>query len=143
MSTVFRLRSAHSPSLLLATPRIFQNNINILKKHKPTSQFPLQPFSSSSSTSAYILKSANMPSLYEITIPVFIKEMKILQTLLTKGAEHVGEGKDKLVDVKLIDDMQGLGYQSTCQSYSSSRFQSWLLSIMSHRGPTIEKNTED
>jgi len=52
-----------------------------------------------------------MPSLYEITIPVFIKEMKILQTLLAKGVEHTGEGKDKLVDVKLIDDMQGLGYQ--------------------------------
>jgi len=52
-----------------------------------------------------------MVSLYEITIPVFITEMKILQTLLAKGVEHAGEEKEKLFEVKLIDDMKGLGYQ--------------------------------
>lgn len=76
-----------------------------------------------------------MPSLYEITFPVYIREMKILQNLLAKGAEHAGEGKDKLVEVKLIDDMQGLGYQSMCQSYSSHNFGFHFHSYHSIRFP--------
>jgi len=54
-------------------------------------------------------------TLYEITVPVMIKSMKIIQTLLIKGAEHVkavGGDEDKLVDIKLVDDMGGLAFQS-------------------------------
>lgn len=53
-------------------------------------------------------------TLYEITIPMMVKSMKIIQTLLIKGAEHVkaaGGDEDKLVDVKLVEDMGGLAFQ--------------------------------
>ncbi|KAH8597603.1 hypothetical protein B0O99DRAFT_617808 [Bisporella sp. PMI_857] len=53
-----------------------------------------------------------MPSLYEISIPVFVANLKILSSLLTKGIDHVGEEKaSELLNSRLIADMQPLTYQ--------------------------------
>ena len=53
-----------------------------------------------------------MPSLYEISIPVFIKNLKVLALLLNKGIEHVGEDKvSVLLESRLIEDMHPLIYQ--------------------------------
>lgn len=56
-------------------------------------------------------------TLYEITIPVFIKELNILSKLLQKGVEHARDkgnevSEEGLVDARLIGDMKGLGFQS-------------------------------
>lgn len=34
-----------------------------------------------------------MPSLYEITVPVFIRQLHILASLLEQGVAHVGNDK--------------------------------------------------
>jgi len=53
-----------------------------------------------------------MPSLYEVSVPVFIKNLKVLAFLLNKGIEHVGEDKvSTLLESRLIEDMQPLIYQ--------------------------------
>jgi len=53
-----------------------------------------------------------MPSLYEVSIPVFIKNLKVLALLLNKGIEHVGEDKvSTLLESRLIEDMYPLIYQ--------------------------------
>lgn len=56
-------------------------------------------------------------TLYEITIPVFIKNLKTLQKLLEKGVAFTKEdgakiSEEALVDSKLIADMGNLIYQS-------------------------------
>lgn len=55
-------------------------------------------------------------TLYEITIPVFIKNLKTLQKLLEKGVAFTKEdgakiSEESLADAKLIDDMGNLIYQ--------------------------------
>jgi len=57
-------------------------------------------------------------SLYDITVPVFIKHIQTLQKLLTKGVEFANAADSKiseqaLVQSKLIEDMGGLIFQST------------------------------
>ena len=53
-----------------------------------------------------------MPSLYEITVPVFIKKLQLLAAMLNKGHEHVGEAKlSTLLESRLIEDMQPLIFQ--------------------------------
>ena len=53
-----------------------------------------------------------MVSLYEMTVPVFIAELRILSKLLNKGVEHVGQEKvSTLLEARLIEDMQPLVYQ--------------------------------
>lgn len=53
-----------------------------------------------------------MPSLYEIIIPKFITNLKILAFLLNKGEKHVGEDKvSTLLESRLIEDMYPLIYQ--------------------------------
>jgi len=50
-----------------------------------------------------------MPSLYEISVPSFISNLKILSSLLEKG---LAAGKESvLLETKLIADMRGLVYQ--------------------------------
>ncbi|KAF8859013.1 hypothetical protein BDZ45DRAFT_673578 [Acephala macrosclerotiorum] len=55
-------------------------------------------------------------SLYEITIPVFIKHLKTLSKLLQKGVAFTKEdgakiSEEKLVESRLIEDMGNLIYQ--------------------------------
>ncbi|KAH7416778.1 hypothetical protein BKA64DRAFT_701561 [Cadophora sp. MPI-SDFR-AT-0126] len=55
-------------------------------------------------------------TLYSITIPVFIKNLRTLQKLLAKGTTHAkdagnGVTEEKLVGAKLIEDMGDLVYQ--------------------------------
>jgi hypothetical protein len=52
-----------------------------------------------------------MPSLYEVTIPPFIKNLKILSTLLEKGVAHANGNDATLLEARLIADMQPLTYQ--------------------------------
>ncbi|KAL8290316.1 hypothetical protein RQP46_002574 [Phenoliferia psychrophenolica] len=54
-----------------------------------------------------------MPSLYTITIPVFIKQLRILSTLLAKGVAHAPspEAQATLLSSRLVSDMEGLPYQ--------------------------------
>jgi hypothetical protein len=62
-------------------------------------------------------------SLYEITIPVFIREMKTLSKLLQKGVAFTKEegakiSEEALVESRLIADMHGLIYQSAYILYA-------------------------
>jgi hypothetical protein len=52
-----------------------------------------------------------MPSLYEMTIPVFIIQLNILSGLLDKGLEHTGGDEAPLLESRLIADMHPLAYQ--------------------------------
>ncbi len=72
-----------------------------------------------------------MPSLYEITIPVFIRQLNILAKLLEHGVAFANDSanahtEQSLVDARLIADMQTLAYQSASSpshpSLSSSPF---------------------
>jgi hypothetical protein len=49
-------------------------------------------------------------SLYEITIPAFLKDLQILSKLLKKGESHVSS-PDTLLGARLIADMEPLTYQ--------------------------------
>jgi hypothetical protein len=50
-------------------------------------------------------------SLFEISIPVFIRNLKILSHLLEKGRVHVSGNETSLIAAKLIDDMGQLSFQ--------------------------------
>ncbi|RFU25527.1 hypothetical protein B7463_g10818, partial [Scytalidium lignicola] len=50
-------------------------------------------------------------SLYEITIPVFIKQLNIIKSLLEKGQAHPDKDDSTLLASRLIADMQDLPYQ--------------------------------
>lgn len=57
-------------------------------------------------------------TLYEITIPVFLKNLKVLAKLLQKGVAHAADSgnevtESKLTEAKLVADMGDLVYQST------------------------------
>jgi len=57
-------------------------------------------------------------TIYEITIPVFIRELGILSRLLEKGVAYTKTpdakiSEEGLLQRKLIDDMGGLVFQST------------------------------
>lgn len=57
-------------------------------------------------------------SLYEITIPVFIANIKILQNLINKGVTYASSSENSsseqaLLDSKLISDMGDLIFQVT------------------------------
>jgi hypothetical protein len=58
-----------------------------------------------------------MVSLYDITVPVFIKNLQTLSKLLNKGVAFTKEDgntvtEQSLLDSKLIADMKDLVYQS-------------------------------
>jgi hypothetical protein len=68
-----------------------------------------------------------MPTLYETTIPVFIRQLQILSTLLNHGVAHAADSSNavteqSLVDARLIADMQTLAYQIQRVSDSSKGF---------------------
>lgn len=68
-----------------------------------------------------------MPTLYETTITVFIRQLQILSTLLNHGIAHAADSSNavteqSLVDARLISDMQTLAYQIQRVSDSSKGF---------------------
>jgi hypothetical protein len=50
-------------------------------------------------------------SLYEVSIPVFIKHLNMLSKILEKGRIHASSNEAGLLESKLISDMGGLIYQ--------------------------------
>lgn len=50
-------------------------------------------------------------SLYQVTIPVFIRNLKVLQQLLNKAAAHSAGKEAALVESRLIFDMLPLTFQ--------------------------------
>ncbi|CCU77514.1 hypothetical protein BGHDH14_bgh01293 [Blumeria hordei DH14] len=52
-----------------------------------------------------------MVSLYDISVPVFIRNLEILITLLKKASAHSGVSDEALVKSKLISDMGDLAFQ--------------------------------
>lgn len=50
-------------------------------------------------------------SLYELTIPLFIHELKILSSILSKGHAHAGSNEQPLLDGRLAEDMNALPFQ--------------------------------
>ena len=50
-------------------------------------------------------------SLYDITIPTFIRNFKILSTLLQKGLTHTSGNEEPLLTSRLIADMHALPAQ--------------------------------
>jgi hypothetical protein len=72
-----------------------------------------------------------MLTLYEITVPVFIRQLNILSKLLEHGIAHAADSSNavteqSLVDARLIEDMQPLAYQSTYLLSFSSPFV-WVV----------------
>jgi hypothetical protein len=72
-----------------------------------------------------------MLTLYEITVPVFIRQLNILSKLLEHGIAHAADSNNavteqSLVDARLIEDMQPLAYQSTYLLSFSSPFV-WVV----------------
>jgi hypothetical protein len=80
-------------------------------------------------------------TLYEITIPVFIRELNILSKLLQLGVDHAKDSgnavtEQSLVDARLIADMQTLAFQSMSLSplpQNYKRFSFTSLSISRYR----------
>ncbi len=52
-----------------------------------------------------------MVTLYELSIPVFIKNLKTLSKLLEAGNKHVSGQTETLLNARLIEDMKPLPYQ--------------------------------
>jgi len=52
-----------------------------------------------------------MPSLYDTTIPPFIRNLKTLSSLLKKGLQHTSNEESTLLASRLIEDMKPLPYQ--------------------------------
>ncbi|POS82497.1 hypothetical protein EPUL_006059 [Erysiphe pulchra] len=52
-----------------------------------------------------------MPSLYQISVPVYIKSMKTLSVLLEKGSAHAAVSNEQLVNSRLIADMENFTFQ--------------------------------
>lgn len=50
-------------------------------------------------------------SLYDVTVPPFIHQLKALRDYLKKGEAHFAGNEQKLLDSRLIADMQALPYQ--------------------------------
>lgn len=51
-------------------------------------------------------------SLYDVTVPVFIKNLKSLEKIIEKGVAHFGAANDsKIAELRLIEDMQPFTYQ--------------------------------
>ncbi|CAG8980063.1 hypothetical protein HYALB_00013388 [Hymenoscyphus albidus] len=52
-------------------------------------------------------------SLYDITVPVFIRDLNILQNILKRGIEHASttSSEQTLLDSRLIADMEAFPYQ--------------------------------
>lgn len=50
-------------------------------------------------------------SLYEVTVPVFIANLKSLSKFLEKGRVHASSNESALIESKLVADMANLSYQ--------------------------------
>ncbi|KAH8841363.1 hypothetical protein MCOR27_000945 [Pyricularia oryzae] len=66
------------------------------------------------STAPKLTKSLKMASLYQQTIPVFIKYLKAMDGLLVKGEKYADENEvahDDMINYRIVPDMRGLAYQ--------------------------------
>ncbi|OWP05452.1 hypothetical protein B2J93_7653 [Marssonina coronariae] len=68
-------------------------------------------------------------SLYELTIPVFLKNLRILSKLLDRGLEHVKDESNDLteeilVSARLIANMEAFAYQVQSVSRTATSFLS-------------------
>ncbi|RKF59446.1 putative family transcriptional regulator protein [Erysiphe neolycopersici] len=52
-----------------------------------------------------------MPSLYQISVPVYIKSLKTLSNLLEKGSSHAAVSNEQLLNSRLIKDMRDFTFQ--------------------------------
>jgi hypothetical protein len=50
-------------------------------------------------------------SLYDVTIPVFIRQLRILSDILEKGRKHAAGNEASLIEARLIADMAPLSFQ--------------------------------
>jgi hypothetical protein len=60
-----------------------------------------------------------MPSLYEISVPVFIRSLKNLSAFLKKGEEYAKEKNIDLLNARLAPDMRSLPFQIQTASNSA------------------------
>jgi Domain of unknown function (DUF1993) len=71
-------------------------------------------------------KAAKMPTLYESTISVFIRNLTILSKLLSHGATHSSSSstltEESLISARLIADMQTLAFQVQRVSDNAKNF---------------------
>jgi len=51
-------------------------------------------------------------SLYSITIPPFLKQLRMLLAILEKGKAHSAGNEAKILESRLIEDMRPLVFQS-------------------------------
>lgn len=62
------------------------------------------------STAPKLTKSLKMASLYQQTIPVFIKYLKAMDGLLVKGEKYADENEvahDDMINYRIVPDMRG------------------------------------
>ncbi|KAI6248473.1 hypothetical protein HI914_03747 [Erysiphe necator] len=52
-----------------------------------------------------------MPSLYQISVPVYIKNLKSLSKILEKGSAHEAVSNDQLINTRLAADMENFTFQ--------------------------------
>ena len=57
-------------------------------------------------------------SLYEITIPPFIKQLQMISAILEKGQAHSAGNEAAILEARLVEDMQPLIYQSKLSRFS-------------------------
>ncbi|KAK0118602.1 hypothetical protein ONS95_007487 [Cadophora gregata] len=87
-------------------------------------------------------------TLYSITIPIFLKNLRTLQKLLAKGTAHAKDGgneltEEKLVGSRLIADMGDLVYQIQRISDTSKGFCVRVAKIEAVALEDNEKTMED
>ncbi|NVJ28030.1 DUF1993 domain-containing protein [Myxococcus sp. AM011] len=85
-------------------------------------------------------------SMYQASIPVYIRALNILSTLLEKGAQHAKEnGVDPqtLLDAKLAPDMYNLVAQVQRASDTSKATAERLSGVPAPRMPDTEKTFEE
>ncbi|KAI6352123.1 hypothetical protein MCOR25_009539 [Pyricularia grisea] len=66
------------------------------------------------STGPELTHSLKMASLYQQTIPVFIKYLKAMDGILVKGEKYADENEvkhDDMINYRIVPDMRGLAYQ--------------------------------
>ncbi|TVY42048.1 hypothetical protein LOCC1_G004827 [Lachnellula occidentalis] len=83
------------------------------------------------------------PSLYGITIPVFIREIRMLLTILEKGQEHSAGNEAKILESRLIEDMQPLVYQIQRVSDGAKGVAVRIGKVESEAWPDNEKTFSD
>lgn len=79
-----------------------------------------------------------MPSLYEISVPVYIKSLKTLSKLLEKGSAHAAVSNEQLLDSRLVADMKNF----TFQVQVASNFAKFVAEKLGKVAPVELQDTE-